>query len=161
MAKRILVAYFSASGITEKVAKLLADHLGADLSPIVPATPYTKADLDWQDKHSRSTLEMKDEEARPAMLPADRDPADYDIICLGYPIWWYVAPRIINTYLETYDFSGKKIIAFATSGSSDIGNSEAELKKQYPDLTFLDGKLMNGVLAKEDLTTWVDGLQLD
>ena len=123
-----LVAYFSASGVTAKVAGILADAVGADIYEICPAVPYTKADLNWMDKTSRSTIEMNDKSIRPAIADMNANIEAYDEIFLAFPIWWYVAPTIINTFLESYDFSGKKIILFATSGGSKFGNTVAELK---------------------------------
>ena len=119
-----LVAYFSASGTTRKVAEELAAAIGADVYEIRPKAPYTRADLDWMDKKSRSTLEMKDPSSRPELADRDARIAEYDEVFLGFPIWWYVAPTIINTFLESYDFSGKKIVLFATSGGSGFGRSD-------------------------------------
>lgn len=120
MAKK-LVAYFSASGTTKRVAEMVAEAADADLYEIEPTVPYTKADLNWMDKNSRSSIEMKDKTSRPEIKPTDAKVADYDEIFIGFPIWWYVAPTIINTFLEAYDFSGKKITLFATSGGSGFG----------------------------------------
>ena len=122
MAKK-LIAFFSASGVTAQAARTLAEAAGADLYEIKPAVPYTKADLDWMDKKSRSTLEMKDKNSRPAIVDSDAHIADYDVIFIGFPIWWYIAPTIINTFLECYDFTGKKIVLFATSGGSGFGKA--------------------------------------
>ena len=118
-----LVAYFSASGTTAKLAKDLAVAMDADLYEIKPAVPYTKADLNWMDSKARSTVEMKDKSSRPAIADRDAHVEDYDVIFVGFPIWWYVAPTIINTFLESYDFSGKKVVLFATSGSSGFGQT--------------------------------------
>ena len=125
---KTLVAYFSASGTTARVAKELAQAAGADLYEIRPAVPYTKADLNWMDKNSRSSVEMNDKSSRPALADRDADIAAYDTILLGFPIWWYVAPTIINSFLESYDFFGKKIVLFATSGGSGFGRTVAGLK---------------------------------
>ena len=131
MSKR-LVAYFSASGVTAKVAENLADAIGADIFEIQPEVPYTKADLNWMDKKSRSTIEMSDPTSRPA-IAAKRDNMDeYDTIFVGFPIWWYIAPTIINTFLESYDLKGKTIIPFATSGGSDMGKTNEKLAPSCP-----------------------------
>lgn len=123
--KKALVAYFSASGVTAKAAKALAGAAGADLYEIKPKVPYTQADLNWMDKRSRSSIEMNDKASRPPLADTDARIADYDVIFLGFPIWWYVAPTIVNTFLESYDFSGKTIVLFATSGGSGLGRSAA------------------------------------
>jgi flavodoxin len=160
MSKR-LVAYFSASGVTRKVAETLAEAIGAGLHEIQPQVPYTKADLDWQDKMSRSSLEMADRSSRPAIVGKDADIDAYDVIFVGFPIWWYVAPTIVNTFLESYDFAGKTIIPFATSGSSGIGNTVVGLKPSVADTAkILDGKMLNGIQTKESLTAWVHNLRL-
>lgn len=125
---KILVAYFSASGVTKKVAEKLAALVNADIHEIKPKVPYTKADLNWMDKKSRSSVEMNDKTFRPEIVKEDLSLSSYDTILLGFPIWWYVAPTIINTFLENYDFSGKKIVLFATSGGSGFGNTIKELK---------------------------------
>lgn len=154
---RKLVAYFSASGVTENAAKVLAEAADADLYEIKPETPYTKADLDWRDKNSRSSVEMKNKAFRPAIADKDADIAEYDVIFVGFPIWWYVAPTIINTFLESYDFSGKTIVLFATSGGSGFGNTVDELKCSVSDTAIIkEGKLMNGSISVSDLKKWVD-----
>ena len=135
-----LVAYFSASGRTEAKAKKLAQALGADLYEIVPAVRYTRADLNWMDKKSRSSVEMNDKSSRPALAETEHDFSAYDEIHLGFPIWWYTAPTIINTFLETFDFSGKKIVLFATSGGSTIDKALRDLQQQYPQLDIVKGK---------------------
>lgn len=155
---KILVAYFSASGKTEKVAKNLAEAVGADVYEINPEIPYTKADLNWMDKKSRSSVEMNDKSFRPAIVDKDANVAEYDIVFVGFPIWWYVAPTIINTFLESYDFSGKRIILFATSGGSGFGNTVAELKGSAPGAEIVEGKLLNGRQSTEDLKTWADSI---
>lgn len=139
-----LVAYFSASGTTARVAKDLARAAGADLYEISPDTPYTRADLNWQDKNSRSSLEMRDKNSRPALADRDANIAQYDTIFVGFPIWWYVAPTIINSFLEAYDFSGKKIVLFATSGGSGFGKAVAGLQPSAPDAEIVEGALLNG-----------------
>ena len=127
-----LVAYFSASGITRNVAKMIAEAAGADLYEITPKEAYTKADLNWMDKKSRSSVEMTDKKIRPEITDTDAKISEYDEIFLGFPIWWYVAPTIINTFLEKYDFTGKKIVLFATSGGSGFGNTVKELQPSAP-----------------------------
>ena len=156
---RILVTYFSASGVTAALAKTLAETIGADLSEIRPAVPYTKADLDWRDSASRSTLEMRDPASRPAIEEPDADPAAYDVIFVGFPIWWYQAPTIINTYLEKYDLAGKTIVPFATSGSSGMGSTNEKLRPSCPDSRLLEGRVLRRPTAAE-LTAWVESLAL-
>ncbi len=144
-----LVAYFSASGITRNVAKMVAEAAGADLYEITPKEAYTKADLNWMDKKSRSSVEMADKKIRPEITDTDAKIAEYDEIFLGFPIWWYVAPTIINTFLEKYDFTGKKIVLFATSGGSGFGNTIKELQPSAPGAQFVAGKLLNHVNKKK------------
>ena len=139
-----LVTYFSASGVTEARAKELAEVTGADLYEIAPEVPYTKADLNWMNKKSRSSVEMKDKTSRPALAETGHDFSAYDEIYVGFPIWWYTAPTIINTFLETFDLTGKKIVLFATSGGSSISRAVNDLKNQYPQLNIIGGKLLNG-----------------
>ena len=154
-----LVAFFSASGVTANAAKLLAEAAGADLYEIAPKVPYTKADLDWQDKSSRSSVEMSDKSSRPKLADGDAKVQDYDVVFVGFPIWWYVAPTIINTFLEKYDFSGKTIILFATSGSSGFGNTAENLKGSVSDTAVIrEGKLLNGKQSVGALKSWVDSL---
>lgn len=151
MDNKILVTYFSASGVTARAAKEIASSVGADIAEIRPAVPYTSADLDWMDKKSRSTLESKDENSRPEMA-ADIDVAPYDTVFVGFPVWWYKEPAIIDTFLESGNFSGKKIIPFATSGGSGIEGSEKHMKKICPSAVWVKGKLVNrgaGAWAKE------------
>lgn len=155
-----LVAYFSASGNTAKAAKALAKAAGADLYEIKPAVPYTGADLNWMDKRSRSSVEMNDKNSRPTLADTDAPVAEHDVIFLGFPIWWYTAPTIINTFLERYDFSGKTIVLFATSGGSSLGSTAAALQSSAPGARILDGRLLNGRLNEGDLTAWVSGLKL-
>ena len=156
---KTLVAYFSASGVTAKVATKVANAASADLYEIKPAVPYTKADLNWMDKKSRSSIEMADKAFRPAMADKDAPVADYDTILLGFPIWWYVAPTIINTFLEAYDFSGKKIILFATSGGSGFGNTVAELKPSVSaDTQIVEGKVINGIRSDKRIADWVESV---
>ncbi len=142
--KKALVAYFSASGVTGKVARALAQAAGADLFEIRPEVPYTAADLDWHDKASRSTLEMQDPASRPAIGETLENMADYDVAFVGFPIWWYVAPTIVSTFLESYDFSGKTVIPFATSGGSGMGKTDSVLHALCPDtVQWRSGKLLN------------------
>ncbi len=153
MSKR-LVAYFSASGATGKVAKMVAEAAGADLYEIRPKQLYTKADLNWMDQNARSTIEMKDKKIRPEIVDTDAKIAEYDEILIGFPIWWYVAPTIIHTFLEKYDFTGKKIVLFATSGGSGFGNTVKELEPSAPGATIVEGKLLNNV-SKQQIEDWV------
>lgn len=139
-----LVAYFSASGTTANVAKDLAKAAGADIYEIKPAVPYSRADLNWQDKQSRSSVEMSDKSSRPALADTDANIADFDTIFIGFPIWWYIAPTIINSFLEAYDFSGKKIVLFATSGGSGFGKAVASLQPSAPNATIVEGAILNG-----------------
>ena len=155
-----LVAYFSASGITESVARNLSQTTGADLYRIQPEVPYTSADLDWMNKKSRSSIEMNDPASRPAIAAEDLDISSYDVVFLGFPVWWYMAPTIINTFLETYDFSGKTVIPFATSGSSGIENCEKKLQQQYPSINWKSGKLLNGHPGQDVLDSWVKSLNV-
>ena len=156
---KVLVAYFSASGTTEKVARNLAQAADAALYEIRPAVPYTKADLNWMDKKSRSTIEMNDKSSRPGLADQNANIADYDTILLGFPIWWYVAPTIINSFLESYDFSGKKIVLFATSGGSGFGQTVAGLKGSVAaDTTIVEGKLLNGASSVAALQKWVQSV---
>ena len=156
-----LVAYFSASGVTAKVADMLADAVGADIYEIRPEVPYTKADLNWMDKKSRSTIEMNDKTSRPALADKDANVEQYDTIFLGFPIWWYKAPTIINTFLESYNFSGKKIILFATSGGSKFGKTVEELKVSVPDsCEIIEGKLLNGKQTIPAIRNWTEALDI-
>ena len=158
--KQALVAYFSASGVTAKAAELLAGAVGADLYEIKPAVPYTGADLNWMDKNSRSSVEMKDKSSRPALAATDAPVAEHDVIFLGFPVWWYVAPTIINTFLESYDFTGKTIVLFATSGGSGLGKSAEGLKGSAPGARILNGKMLNGRQSEKELKAGVEGLNL-
>lgn len=153
-----LVAYFSASGVTAAVAANLSKAAAADLFEIQPKIPYTKADLDWQDKQSRSTLEMNDKSSRPEIVDNDLDLSRYDVIYVGFPVWWYVAPTIINTFLEKYDFSGKTIILFATSGSSGFGATVENLKGSAPGATIKEGRILNGSPSVDELKSWVESI---
>lgn len=153
---KALVAYFSVSGTTACVAKELAQAADADLYEIKPQVPYTKADLNWMDKKSRSSVEMNDKSSRPMLADKDANITAYDTILLGFPIWWYVAPTIINSFLESYDFSGKKIVLFATSGGSGFGKTVAGLKPSVAaDTTIIEGKLLNGRPSEASMKDWV------
>ena len=157
---KTLVAYFSASGVTAKLAKSLAQVTGADLHEIQPAEPYSSADLDWTNKKSRSSVEMNDPSYRPAIGNQVADMEQYDTVFVGFPIWWYVAPTIINTFLESYDFSGKTVIPFATSGGSGMGDTDRVLKGCCSrDPRWKQGRRFGSVKAA-DLKSWVDGLGL-
>ena len=154
---KTLVAYFSASGTTAQVAKELAQAVGADIYEIKPAVPYTQEDLNWMDKKSRSSVEMNDRSSRPALADQNADIAAYDTILLGFPIWWYVAPTIINSFLESYDFSGKKIVLFATSGGSGFGKAADGLKPSVAaDTVITEGKVLNGRQTAESLKAWAE-----
>ena len=150
-----LAAYFSASGVTKRYAERLAKAAGADLFEIKPSIPYTNADLNWQDSGSRSSVEMKNPDSRPEIAEKLPDMEEYDTIIVGFPIWWYVAPTIINTFLESYDFSGKTVIPFATSGGSGIGKTADVLRKICPAADIKDGKVLNGMSDKE-IAQWVN-----
>lgn len=155
-----LVAYFSATGTTAKAAKALATAVGGELYEIKPAIPYTSADLNWMDKGSRSSVEMKDAHSRPALADNDAPVAGHDMIFLGFPVWWYVAPTILNTFLEAYDFTGKTIVLFATSGGSGLGKSAAGLRPSAPGAKIMDGRMLNGRLNEAELKAWAEGLNL-
>jgi flavodoxin len=156
-----LVAYFSASGVTRKAAEALAKAVGADLYEIKPEVPYTQADLNWQDDKARSTVEMRDKAFRPPLADAEADIAAYDVVFVGFPIWWYVAPTIINTFLEAYDFSGKTIVPFATSGSSGIADAAEGLRASAgAAATVAQGKMLNGEQSPEALAAWAESLGL-
>ena len=155
-----LVAYFSATGTTAKAAKALANAVGGELYEIKPAIPYTSADLNWMDKGSRSSVEMKDAHSRPALADTDAPVASHDVIFLGFPVWWYVAPTIVNTFLEAYDFTGKTIVLFATSGGSGLGKSAAGLRSSAPGAKIVDGRVLGGRLNESELKAWAEGLKL-
>ena len=157
---RKLVAYFSASGVTAKVAETLSETIGADLFAIEPKVPYTKADLDWMDKNSRSTLEMKDPASRPEIARVRDNMEEYDTVFVGFPIWWYVAPTIINTFLESYDMTGKTIIPFATSGGSGMGKTNEKLMPSCKGAKLLDGKVLKANAGTKELDDWVAGLSI-
>lgn len=153
---KTLVAYFSASGITQRTAKNLAKAAEADIYEIKPAVPYTASDLNWLDKNSRSTIEMQDYTSRPEIVDDDAHIENYDTIFLGFPIWWYIAPTIVNTFLEKYDFSNKRIIVFATSGGSNFGKTIENLKLSVsPTTKVIEGKLLNRNPSIDELKEWV------
>lgn len=143
-----LIAYFSASGVTARAAREMADAIGADLYEICPAAPYTDADLNWMDKKSRSTLEMNDPACRPAIASQVERMEQYDTVFVGFPVWWYVEPRIVDTFLESYDFTGKTMIPFATSGGSGISKAEKSLREHCPGGNWKKGRLVNSGAAE-------------
>ena len=155
-----LVAYFSATGTTAKAAKALANAVGGALYEIKPAVPYTSADLNWMDKSSRSSVEMKDAHSRPALADTGAPVSGHDVIFLGFPVWWYVALTILNTFLEAYDFTGKTIVLFATSGGSGLGKSADGLRPSAPGAKIVDGRMLNGHLNEAELRAWAEGLKL-
>ncbi len=152
--KKVLVAYFSASGVTAGVADKLSKAIGADLFEIKPAQPYTNADLDWTNKKSRSSVEMDDRSSRPAIANKVTDMSKYDVIFVGFPIWWYREPSIIDTFMESYDFSGKQVIPFATSGGSGMGDSGSIMQKLAPKAKVDNGKRFSSGVSEKDLKTW-------
>lgn len=154
---KVLVAYFSASGVTAKLAKRLATAIGADLHEIQPEVPYTDADLDWRDKTSRSSVEMNDKSYRPAVANKVENMGQYDVIFAAFPIWWYVAPTIVNTFMEQYDLRGKTIIPLATSGSSGMGNTNDELAVSCPGAELKEGKRFPADASAEELKVWAKG----
>lgn len=158
--KKTLVAYFSASGVSAKVAKNLAKSANADLYEIRPNTPYTAADLNWIDKQARSTIEMHNKSFRPELLDHDANISKYDVVYVGFPIWWYVAPTIINTFLESYDFSGKTIVLFATSGGSGFGNTLKELEKSCEGAKIIEGRILKSTQSENDLKEWIETLEI-
>lgn len=157
---KILVAYFSATNNTEAAAKNIADYLNCDIYEITPQSAYTADDLNYHDSDSRTSIEMNDETARPAILGSVDNMEQYDVIFLGYPIWWNDAPRIMNTFLESYDFSGKTIIPFCTSGGSDISASASNLKAAYSNAQWLDGKRFSGGTSQSEIEEWFNSLNL-
>lgn len=153
-----LVAYFSATGTTARAAQALADALGADTFEIKPLQPYTAADLNWNDSASRSSVEMRDEGARPKIVGTMTHMDSYDTVFIGFPIWWYVEPRIVDTFLETYDFTGKTVVPFATSGGSGLGRAPERMQGLVPAAKVLPGAMLNGAVDAADMRAWVDGL---
>ena len=158
MSKKILVAYFSAGGATASAARAVAFAAGGELYEIKPAVPYTAADLDWNDSRSRSSMEMNDEACRPAIAGELPDLGQYDAVFLGFPIWWYVEPRIVDTFLEAYDLSGKTIVPFATSGGSGLGKAPQRMAELAPGATVLEGRLLNGNPSASELCAWTERL---
>ena len=156
--KKTLVAYFSASGNTKGIAQQLAKVAEADLHEIKPEKPYTDADLDWRNKQSRSSVEMDDKSSRPAITDKLQNMQEYDVVYVGFPIWWYTCPTIINTFMEAYDFNGKTVIPLATSGGSSIKKACDELKAAYPGVNWKEGRLLNRV-SDADLKKWVESLK--
>lgn len=156
MMSKVLVAYFSASGVTAKLAERLATAIGADLHEIQPKVPYTDADLNWRDKKSRSSVEMNDKSFRPAVANKVENMEQYDVIFTAFPIWWYVAPTIVNTFLEQYDLSGKRIIPLATSGGSGMGNTNQELAVSCPGAELKEGKRFSADAGEEELKIWAE-----
>lgn len=153
--KKVLVAYFSATGTTQKLANKIANVTGGNLFEIKPEKPYTNADLDWMDSKSRSSVEMRDRTSRPAIASEADNMAQYDVVFVGFPIWWYREPSIIDTFIESYDFSGKLIIPFATSGGSPIGNSGENMQKLAPGAKVLEGKCFPVTVSESELKIWV------
>ena len=153
-----LVAYFSATGTTARVAKNLAEAVGADLFEVVPEQPYSAADLDWRDKNSRSTHEMNDDSCRPAVVGRVGNMDAYDTVFVGFPIWWYVEPRIVDTFLEAHDLAGKTIVPFATSGGSGLGKAPQRIASLAPGATVLEGRLLNGDPGASELRAWAESL---
>jgi flavodoxin len=154
---KTLVAYFSATGTTKAIAEKLAKVTGATLYEIRPEVPYTDADLNWRNRKSRSSVEMADPDSRPAFVKDLADAGSYDVIYIGFPVWWYTAPTIINTFLDTYDFSGKTVVFFATSGGSGLKKANAQFRKQYPSLNWKDGTTLNRA-SEKDIQKWVESL---
>ncbi|MCM1054725.1 MAG: flavodoxin [Bacteroides sp.] len=158
---KTLVAYFSASGVTAGLAKTIADVAGGDLHEIKPEQPYTSDDLNWQNAQSRSSVEMKDPDSRPKIVNRVENFEQYDTVFIGFPIWWYVAPTIISTFLESYDFSGKTVIPFATSGSSGMGKTDEILRKCCSESTlWKSGKRLGGNESKSSVKAWIDSLKI-
>ena len=154
---KTLVAYFSATGTTEQVAKELADVTGGTLYEIKPEVRYTDADLDWHDRNSRSSVEMMNKNSRPAIIKDLNDADGYDRIFIGFPVWWYTAPTIINTFIETYGFEGKTVILFATSGGSTVDKANKDFAASYPAINWKPSKTLNGT-SKAAIKAWVEGL---
>lgn len=158
---KVLVAYFSATNTTEGVAEHIANGLNGDIYEIIPEIPYTDADLNYNDNNSRSTIEMNESNARPAISGSVEDMSQYDVVFIGYPIWWGEAPRIVSTFMESYDFSGKTIVPFCTSGGSGIGSSASNLEELTSNAEWLDGQRLNGGASQDEVMEWVNSLGLD
>ncbi len=157
--KKVLVAYFSATGTTKKLAEYAADAMDAELYEIVPQQPYTSADLDYSDKNSRSTKEMDNPDSRPEINGNVENMEDYDIVFIGYPIWWGEAPRIVSTFMESYDFSGKTVVTFSTSGGS--GHNDSSIKSLVTDANWITGTRLSSNSSRDDIVEWINGLGLD
>ena len=155
---KVLVTYFSASGETRMVAQKIADNINGDLFEIRAKQPYTLADLNWQDKKSRSSVEMNDKSSRPEIEETVSKLDNYNTILIGFPVWWYTAPTIINTFIESLDFSGKTLIPFCTSGGTGISGCEKDLRNEYPQYTWKEGKRLTGQESKEDIENWIGDL---
>ena len=155
---KVLVTYFSASGVTRSVAQNIANSIGADLFEIRAKQPYTEKDINWHDKNSRSSIEMNDKSSRPEIEETVSKVDDYDIILIGFPVWWYTAPTIINTFIESLDLSGKTLIPFCTSGGTGISGCERDLKNEYPQYNWKEGKRFTGHESKESIESWIGGL---
>lgn len=158
---KVLVAYFSATGTTEGVAKHIANGLNADIYEIIPEEPYTDADLNYNDNNSRSTIEMNDKASRPAISGSVENMDQYDIVFIGYPIWWGDAPRIVSTFVESYDFSGKTVVPFCTSGGSGVGSSATNLEQLTSDVAWMEGRRLSGSDSQETVMEWVNSLGLN
>lgn len=156
---KTLVAYFSASGTTGRVASDLASAIGADIYEIAPETPYSSADLNWNDKGSRSSLEMNDDAVRPALANDVPDTSAYDVVFVGFPIWWYVEPRVVDTFLESADLAGKTVVPFATSGGSGVGRATSRIRSIASGTKVVEGELLNGRPSKAKLASWAKGVQ--
>ncbi len=152
---KVLVTYFSASGVTRGVAQNIANCIGADLFEIKAKVPYTSADLNWTNKQSRSSIEMDNKSSRPEIEQTECNLDGYDTILIGFPVWWYTAPTIINTFIESLDFSGKTLIPFCTSGGTGISGCERDLRNEYPEYNWKEGKRLTGHESKEDIENWI------
>ena len=150
-----VVCYFSASGITKRVAESISSAINADIFEIEPSIPYTSEDLDWTNKNSRTSVEMSDKNSRPS-IKGSGDIGNYDTVIIGFPVWWYTAPTIINTFIESNNFDGKKVYIFVTSGSSSVDGSFNDLKEKYPNINFISGKRFNSGVLKEDILSWIN-----
>ena len=150
-----IVCYFSCSGVTKSMASIISDTIGADIFEIEPSIPYTSEDLDWTNKNSRTSVEMNDKSSRPS-IKSDGDISKYDTVIIGFPVWWYTAPNIINTFIESNNFDGKKVYVFVTSGSSSVDSSFNNLKKEYPNINFISGKRFDSSVTKEDILYWLN-----
>ena len=155
---KVLVTYFSASGVTRSVAQNIADSIGADLFEIRAKQPYTEQDINWHDKNSRSSIEMNDKSSRPEIEVTVSKLDEYETILIGFPVWWYTAPTIINTFIESLDLSGKTLIPFCTSGGTGISGCERDLRNEYPEYNWKEGKRFTGSESKEFIENWIGGL---